>query len=280
MDLTVFAAVIAAAVMHAGWNVLVKLKLDRFLSLFLIQTLMGVIGAAMLAIFAWPAAASLPYALASGVLHLGYNLFLARSYRTGDLSQVYPIARGAAPLLTLIVTWLVAEERIGTLGIIGIGVLVAGIWLVSLVGRKGVKLDSLTLFFALGTSVFIAAYTVVDGLGGRMSGSPSGYAALVFVLDAIFLLAFALSTRGTRVISQVAPHWKNGLAGATLSAGAYWIAIWAMSNAHIAAVAALRETSILFVMLMSMKVLKETVTPPRIGGALFIVAGAVLLRLS
>jgi drug/metabolite transporter (DMT)-like permease len=158
--------------------------------------------------------------------------------------------------------------------------LVAGIWLVSLVGRKGVKLDSLTLFFALGTSVFIAAYTVVDGLGGRMSGSPSGYAALVFVLDAILLLAFALGTRGTRVISQVAPHWKNGLAGAILSVGAYWIAIWAMSHAHIAAVAALRETSILFVMLMSMKVLKETVTLPRIGGALFIVAGAVLLRLS
>lgn len=280
MDLTVFAAVMAAAVMHAGWNVLVKLKLDRFLSLFLIQTLMGVIGAAMLAIFPWPAAASLPYALSSGVLHLGYNLFLARSYRTGDLSQVYPIARGAAPLLTLIVTWLVAEERIGVLGILGIGVLVAGIWLVSLVGRKGVKLDSLTLFFALGTSVFIAAYTVVDGLGGRMSGSPSGYAALVFVLDAIFLLAFGLGTRGTRVISQVAPHWKNGLAGAILSVGAYWIAIWAMSHAHIAAVAALRETSILFVMLMSMKVLKETVTLPRIGGALFIVAGAVLLRLS
>ena len=280
MDLTVFAAVMAAAVMHAGWNVLVKLRLDRFLSLFLIQTLMGVIGAAMLAIFPWPAAASLPYALSSGVLHLGYNLFLARSYRTGDLSQVYPIARGAAPLLTLIVTWLVAEERIGVLGILGIGVLVAGIWLVSLVGRKGVKLDSLTLFFALGTSVFIAAYTVVDGLGGRMSGSPSGYAALVFVLDAIFLLAFGLGTRGTRVISQVAPHWKNGLAGAILSVGAYWIAIWAMSHAHIAAVAALRETSILFVMLMSMKVLKETVTLPRIGGALFIVAGAVLLRLS
>ena len=105
MDLTVFLAVIAAAFMHAGWNVLVKLRLDRFLSLFLIQGLMGVMGLAMLLIFAFPSAASLPYVATSGALHLGYNLFLARSYRTGDLSQVYPIARGAAPLLTLAVSW-------------------------------------------------------------------------------------------------------------------------------------------------------------------------------
>ena len=280
MDLTVFLAVIAAAVMHAGWNVLIKLKLDRFLSLFLIQILMGVMGLIMLAVFARPSAASLPYALTSGVLHLGYNLFLVRSYRTGDLSQVYPIARGSAPLLTLVITWLAAREEISSTGAAGIGILVAGIWLVSLVGRKGVKLDGLTLLFALGTSVFIAAYTVVDGLGGRVSGSPSSYAALVFVFDAVFLLAYALMARGPGIISAVAPHWKSGLAGAALSGGAYWIVIWAMSKAPIATVAALRETSILFVMLMSMRVLRETVTRPRIAGALLIVAGAVVLRIA
>ncbi len=280
MDLTVFLAVIAAAVMHAGWNVLVKLKLDSFLSLFLIQILMGVLGLIMLAVFIRPSAASLPYALASGVLYLGYNLFLVRSYRTGDLSQVYPIARGSAPLLTLVITWLAAHEEISPTGAAGIGILVAGIWLVSLVGRKGVKLEGLTLLFALGTSVFIAAYTVVDGLGGRVSGSPSSYAALVFVFDAVFLLAYALMARGPGIISAVAPHWKSGLAGAVLSGGAYWIAIWAMSKAPIATVAALRETSILFVMLMSMRVLGETVTLPRIAGALLIVAGAVVLRVA
>ena len=113
--------------MHASWNVMVKLKLDRFLSLCLIQTLMGFMGLLMLAVFPWPAAASLPYALASGVLHLGYNLFLARSYRTGDLSQVYPIARGAAPLLTLLATWILVHEEVGMLGALGVAVLVAGI---------------------------------------------------------------------------------------------------------------------------------------------------------
>jgi drug/metabolite transporter (DMT)-like permease len=280
VDSYVFAAVIAAAFMHAGWNILVKLKLDRFLSLFLIQTIMGLMGVLMLMVFGLPARASLPFALASGLLHLGYNLFLARSYRTGDLSQVYPIARGAAPLLTLILTWLAAHEAVSALGAAGVAILVSGIWFVSLAGRAPLRLDGLTLFFALGTSVFIALYTVVDGLGGRASGAPSAYAAMVFVFDAIFLLAYALIARGTRVIADVAPHWRSGLAGAALSAGAYWIAIWAMSRAPISAVAALRETSILFVMLMSVRVLRETVTASRIAGAGLIVAGAVILRLS
>jgi drug/metabolite transporter (DMT)-like permease len=280
LELTVFLAVLAAAVMHAGWNVLVKLKLDRFLSLCLIQTLMGLMGLAMLLVFPTPAASSIPYAVLSGVLHLGYNLFLARSYRTGDLSQVYPIARGAAPLLTLATTWLIAHEDVTPTAALGIAVLVAGIWFVSVVGRRGVRLDGYTIFFALGTSVFIAAYTVVDGLGGRVSGTPSSYAAMVFVFDAAFLAATALYLRGPGVIREVAPFWKSGLAGALLSAGAYWIAIWAMSNAPIAAVAALRETSILVVMLLSMRVLKETVTLSRLAGAAFIVAGAILIRLS
>ena len=280
MDLTVFLAVLAAAVLHAGWNVLVKLKLDRFLSLCLIQTLMGVMGLAMLAVLPWPSAASLPYAIASGVIHLGYNLFLARSYRTGDLSQVYPIARGAAPLLTLISTWIIVHEEISLTSAAGVAVLVAGIWFVSLAGRRAVRLDPATLFYALGTSVFIAAYTVVDGLGGRVSGAPSGYAASVFVFDALFLATTAIWLRGPGIIREVAPFWKSGTAGAAMSAGAYWIAIWAMSHAPIASVAALRETSILVVMLLSMRYLKETVTLPRLAGAGLIVAGAVLIRLA
>lgn len=280
LDFTVLLAVIAAAAMHAGWNVLVKLKLDRFLSMFLINSFMAMMGLVMLAIFPWPAAASIPYVVVSGALHLGYNLFLVRSYRTGDLSQVYPIARGTAPLLTLLVTWIAVHERIALAGAAGIGVLVAGIWLVSLGGRGRLRLDGMTLFFALGTSVFIAAYSVVDGLGGRASGSPSAYAALLFVLDGVLLAVIAFVSRGPAILRDVAPYWVSGLMGALLSGGAYWIVIWAMTEAPIAAVAALRETSIFFVVLLSVRVLKETVTLTRIGGALFIVAGAVLLRLS
>jgi drug/metabolite transporter (DMT)-like permease len=276
----VFLAVLAAAVMHAGWNVLVKLKLDRFLSLLLIQALMGVGGIAMLLAFPPPAAASIPYAITSGLLHLGYNLFLARSYRTGDLSQVYPIARGAAPLLTLLVTWSLMHEEVNLTSGAGVALLVAGIWAVSLVGRRAVRLDGLTLFFAIGTSVFITAYTIVDGIGGRVSGQPSSYTGMVFAFDAVFLSAAALAMRGPGVVRQVAPYWKTGVIGALLAGGAYWIAIWAMTKAPIASVAALRETSILVVMLLSIRILKEPVSLPRLGGALLIVIGAVLIRLA
>jgi drug/metabolite transporter (DMT)-like permease len=279
LDLTVFLAVLAAAVMHASWNVLVKLRLDRFLSLCLIQTLMGFMGLAMMAVFPWPSAESLPYAVTSGLLHLGYFLFLARSYRTGDLSQVYPIARGAAPLLTLAGTWSFMHEEVTLIGGAGVAVLVLGIWVISLVGQRGLRLDGLTLFFAIGTSVFVAAYTIVDGMGGRISGQPSAYAGMVFVFDAIFLSIAALAMRGPGILREVAPYWKTGIVGALLSVGAYWIAIWAMTEAPIASVAALRETSILVVMLLSMRVLKETVTMARLGGAMLIVAGAVLIRL-
>lgn len=266
--------------MHAGWNVMIKLRLDRFLSLCLIHGTMGVIGLAALTILPLPLLASLPYAIASGVIHLGYNLFLARSYATGDLSQVYPIARGSAPLLTLLASALIVGENIGLPAIAGIAILVAGIWFVSLVGRRTVRLDGMTLFYALGTSVFIAAYTIVDGVGARLSGAPLGYAASVFALDACFLIITVLATRGPRVIREVAPYWKTGLAGAALSGSAYAIAIWAMTQAPIASVAALRETGILVVMLLSARVLKEAVTLTRLGGAVLIVAGAVLIRLA
>jgi drug/metabolite transporter (DMT)-like permease len=280
LEITVFLAVIAAAFMHASWNLLVKLKLDRFLSLFLLQTLMGFMGIAMLFFFAWPASESLPYALVSGLLHTGYNIFLARSYKQGDLSQVYPIARGTAPLLTLLATWIIAHEHIGLLTTLGIGTLVLGIWLIAVGRSNTLQIDRTSLLFALGTSGFIAAYTVVDGLGGRISGAASGYTATVFILDAVFLLMAAFYMRGPGIIISVAPYWKSGLAGAFLSAAAYWIIIWAMTQAPIAAVAALRETSILFVLAMSAYYLKERMTWSRgLGGAL-VVLGAITLRLS
>ena len=280
MELTVFLAVLAAAFMHASWNLLVKLKLDRFLSLFLLQTLMGLMGIAMLFFFAWPSRESLPYALVSGILHTGYNIFLARSYRHGDLSQVYPIARGTAPLLTLLTTWIVAHEQIGVVAAFGIGILVSGIWLIAVERSKTLQLDRTSLFFALGTSFFIAAYTVVDGLGGRASGAASGYTAIVFILDAVFMFMAGLYMRGSGILKKVAPFWKSGAVGALLSASAYWIVIWAMTQAPIAAVAALRETSILFVILMSAKFLKEYMSWTRIAGGVLVVLGAVALRLS
>ncbi|CAN5344593.1 EamA family transporter [soil metagenome] len=280
MSLHIFLAVLLAALLHASWNLLVKINLDRFLSIFLLQIVMGLAALIMLAVFPRASLACLPYAIASGILHSGYNVFLARSYRTGDLSQVYPIARGTAPLLTFAGAWIFAGESVALAAGFGIVLLVAGIWATSMAGKRTLKLDGATLFFALGTSVFIAAYTVVDGLGGRASGSASSYAALVFVFDALIMMMIGVVMRGPGIFAAVLPAWKNGLVGGLLSLGAYWIVIWAMTQAPIAAVAALRESSILFVMGMSVVVLKERVTHWRIGGALLIVAGAILLRIS
>ena len=280
MDLHIFLAVLFAALLHASWNLLVKLDLDRFLALLLISCMVGLMGIAMLIAFPWPDMASAPYFVASGLLHTGYNIFLARSYRTGDLSQVYPIARGTAPLITFIGAWALAGETVTHFGTLGILLLVVGIWLTARPGAQSLRLDGMTLFFALGTSGFIAAYTIVDGFGARISGSASAYAGMLFLLDALFMIATALLTRGPQAFRDILPSWKSGAAGALLSAGAYWIVIWAMSLAPIAAVAALRETSILFVMLMSVFFLKERVTGFRLLGAALIVLGAVALRMS
>jgi drug/metabolite transporter (DMT)-like permease len=219
--------------------------------------------------------------VASGILHTGYNLFLARSYRTGDMGQVYPIARGTAPMLSFLGAYAATGETLSNEGLAGLVVLVGGIWLIAMKGGRGsLRLDGPTLFFALGTSVFIGAYTITDGLGGRVSGSPSSYAGFVFILDALMMTAATVWLRGAGAFKAVKPHLASGLAGAAMSAGAYWMVIWAMTLAPIGAVAALRETSILFAVLLSTAFLGEPLTRWRIAGAALIVAGAGLLRLA
>jgi drug/metabolite transporter (DMT)-like permease len=277
----VFLAVVASAVMHAGWNIIVKLRLDRLSALFLIQGLMGFIGLAMVLTFPWPSLDCWPFVVASGFLHTGYNLFLARSYRTGDMGQVYPIARGTAPFLSFLGAYVATGELLSNLGILGLCLLIAGIWLIAMKGGRGaIKLDGWTLFFALCTSGFIGAYTITDGIGGRISQSPSSYAGFVFLLDAIFLTIVTVAIRGIAIFAVVRPYFLSGLAGAGMSAGAYWVVIWAMTLAPIGAVAALRETSTLFAVLMSAAFLGEPLTRWRISGAVLIVAGAALLRLA
>ena len=279
MSTTVFILVLFAAFLHAAWNVQVKLNMDRFLGLFLIQTGMGFFGVAMLMVTGMPNTTGIITALCSGVLHTGYNLFLARSYQTGDLSLVYPLARGGAPFLTLLGTAFIMHDVPAPLAVAGIVILLIGLLLAGLSGLRRSAVDGRTQFFAGGTAVFIAVYTVVDGMGGRASGDPIAYAGLVFVLDGLFLFATGLVLRGPAILSHVLPHWKKGLFGAFASSLAYAIVIWAMAQAPIATVAALRETSIIFALAMSARYLKETLSAQRVIGALLIASGAILLRI-
>ena len=171
------------------------------------------------------------------------------------------------------------EEAVGLRGWIGILMLVAGVFLLSLRGGRGVTFDRRAVSFALFTAVMICGYSVADGLGARAAGSAHAYTVWLFLFDGVMMLTFALIRRGPAVTRDFASFWKEGLIGGTLSLAAYWIAIWAMTVAPIALVAPLRETSVLFAAAIAVFVLKEPLQRPRIIAALMIVTGIVLIRL-
>lgn len=280
MEAGVFGAVLVAAALHAGWNAIVKVGHDRFLSITLISIAAAVISLPALPFVAVPRAEAWLWLLGSVLLHTGYNLFLIQAYRAGDLGQVYPIARGAAPLLVSLVMVLGFGETLTPAAMAGVGLLVAGVWLMSVRGGRDLaKLERGAVAAALATSVFIAAYTVSDGLGARVSGSAPGYALWLFLLDGAAMLAILLAVRGGGAAAALRPYWRSGLAGGAMSLGAYSIAIWAMTVAPIALVAALRESSVLFAAAISVLVLREPPTAWRMLSALTILAGVVLARL-
>jgi len=279
MDPVVFAAVLAAAAMHAGWNAVVKISLDPLLSVVLIALAAGLVSAACLPFVPVPQGTVWYWIATSVVLHAGYKLFLVRAYRAGELGQVYPLARGAAPLIVGTVSVAFLGEALGPYQTLGVVVLVAGVWAMAFRGGHLVnRLDRAAVFFAIGTSCFIASYTLVDGTGARQATSAAGYTLWLFLLDGLLTAAICFALRGIDGYRRMAREWRSGLAGGVMSLGAYWIAIWAMTEAPIAAVAALRETSVLFAVAISAVALREPLTRWRAGAAVVIVGGVVLLR--
>jgi drug/metabolite transporter (DMT)-like permease len=280
MDTFVFAAVLFAAACHAGWNATIKRGLDPLATTVLISLGAAIVSAAVLPMVGWPAAAAWPWCGASVAIHLVYFAALIESYRAGDMGQVYPIARGSAPLLTAVATTVFVGERLGLSGWGGIVLLVAGVILLSLRGGRDLtRLDRKAVGFALFTAVTICGYSVVDGVGARLAGSANAYSAALFAGIGPVMLIYALARRGREVMAAMGRHWGLGLAGGTLQLGSYGIAIWAMTVAPIAIVAALRETSVLFGAAIAVVFLKEPLRPSRVGAALLIVAGLMLIRL-
>jgi drug/metabolite transporter (DMT)-like permease len=280
MDAYVFAAVLFAAACHAGWNATIKRGLDPLATTVLISIGAAIVAAACLPVVGLPDRAAWPWCVASVLIHLFYFAALIESYRAGDMGQVYPIARGSAPLMTATATALFIGERLGLLGWCGIILLVAGVLLLSLRGgRELAQLDRRAVGFALFTAVTICAYSVVDGVGARLAVSANAYSIALFLGIAPVMLIYALVRRGHAVIPAMGRNWGLGLAGGALQLGSYGIAIWAMTLAPIAIVAALRETSVLFGAAIAVIFLKEPLRASRIGAALMIVAGLVLIRL-
>ena len=280
MENFVFLAVLFAAVCHAGWNALIKVGLDPLSTTTLISLGSGVVALFFLPFVGVPAWPAWPWLIASVIIHLFYFASLIESYRTGDLGQVYPIARGSAPLMTAAATTIFVGELLSPLGWGGIVALVAGVFLLSARGGRDLaKIDRRAVGFALFTALTICAYSVVDGIGGRLAGNPNAYSLWLFFGIALVMLPYALFRDGRDVIPAMSKYWRRGLLGGALQLLSYGIAIWAMTVAPIAIVATLRETSVLFGAVIAVVVLKEPLRALRIAAALLIVCGLVLIRI-
>jgi len=235
METFVFLAVLFAAACHAGWNALIKVGLDPLSTTTLISVGSGIVALAFSPFVGVPAWAAWPWLAASIVIHLVYFASLIESYRTGDLGQVYPIARGSAPLMTAAVTSIFVGEKLSALGWAGIAALVGGVLLLSARGARHLaEIDRRAIGFALFTALTICAYSVVDGIGARLSANPNGYSVWLFVGIAVVMVPYALYRDGRDVIPAMQRFWLRGFAGGALQVLSYGIAIWAMTVAPIA----------------------------------------------
>lgn len=278
MTLGVFLAVLVAALLHAAWNALVKTGLSKQTSMFLLSTGNLVFGAVVAAFHPLPEAHVWPWLVGSGLIHTAYQLFLAYAYEQGDLSRVYPIARGTAPLMVLIVSVLFLSDPLDGWDFAGILVLGFGIALMA----RGVFTNGESrklLPYALGAATATAGYTLTDGLGARVSGEPVAYVAWLLILAGVFFAPAVVVLKGRAVIRADARAWGIGLVAGCASFAAYAIAVWAMTAAPIALVSALRETSVLFAVLIGWAFFGERIDRTKAIAAALIVAGAAVTRL-
>jgi drug/metabolite transporter (DMT)-like permease len=280
MDFFVFIAVLVAAACHASWNALLKLNMEPIVATTLVAMASGLVAVPFVCVVDLPHTGAWPYLAASVAIHIGYYLALAEAYRYGDLGQVYPIARGAAPLLTAVVATVTLGETLGLFGWAGVIALAAGILLLAVRGgRADRRFDARSVAFALLTSLTITAYTLSDGIGARVAGSATAYTAWLFLLSGAAMSLYGVIRLGPRRLAGYSrANWAIALGGAALSTAAYAIAIWAMTVAPIALVAALRETSVLFATLISTLLLREPWLAARIAATLMVLTGALLLR--
>jgi drug/metabolite transporter (DMT)-like permease len=279
MDPIVLSLVLAAALLHATWNALVKSGGDPFVRLAVVNAVGGLCTLPLLFLVAPPAPPSWPYLIGSVIVHCVYSLALAFGYRFGDLSHVYPIARGIAPPLVALAAWVVAGEGVGLLGLLAILVISGGI--VSLAFTNDGRLVALKpLTFGLITGFTIAAYTLFDGLGGRAAGNVLGYIAWLFVIDAVpFSILIACRDR-RRLGPALAACWRPAALGGVLSVIAYGLVIWAMTLTPMAAVSALRETSVIIAALIGTRVLREPFGRRRVLAASVVAVGVIMLQVS
>lgn len=270
-------AVLVAAVTHAGWNAIAHGIKDQLVAFTLLET-GGMLCGLLLACFApLPAAEAWPYLIGSVAIHIAYMCLLMQSFRLGDFGQVYPIARGIAPLVVTVLAAVFVGEVPGPWQTAGVVVASAGLGGVALWGIRGSQGQGLAVLAAVGTGLTIAAYTVVDGVGVRASGTSLGYTAWLLLIMGVLLPAGAFAVRGGQLAAQLRPVAVRGLLGGVLSVFAYGLVLWAQTRAELAPVAALRETSIIAGAVIGAVLFKERFGAPRVVAAALVVAGIGLM---
>ena len=277
MSVTVLLAVLGAALLHAGWNALIRLGASKVTVMLVMTLCQGTLGLALIGFYPWPAGPVWPWLAASGVFHAAYKLFLAFAYERGDLSRVYPLARGAAPLLVLVVTTALFGASLSGTETLGILILGAGIMLMA----RGAFLsgeDRRMVPLALGAAAMTAGYSIVDGMGARAAGDAGLFVAWMFFIDAVIFTPTLVALRGRAVFRADLRVWGMGALAAAASYGAYLTVVWAMTQAPIALVTALRETSILFAILIGWLAFGERMDRVKLSAAALIVAGVMVTR--
>jgi len=271
-------AVLGAALLHAAWNAMLKGGRDKALDMAIVVAFSGLIALPFLPFVPLPAPASWPYIGVSLVIHIGYYSALVGTYRAGDLSHGYPLMRGVAPLLVAGFGAAVLGELPGAWMWLGIVLISGGVIGIAFVGGASFLHNRRATAWALTNAALIAAYTLVDGTGVRLAGSTASYAAWVFFLDGFPYVLIVAWLRRAEFLHYARRHWQRGLAGGALSVAAYVIALWAMTLAPIAAVAALRETSVIFAAILGAWLLKEPFGRARLAGAAAVLCGVVALK--
>lgn len=278
MSTVVFSVVLLAAALHASWNALVKGGLDKSLSMSAVVLGQGLCGAAALLFVPAPAPESWPFLAVSVLLHIGYQAFLMSSYRIGDLTQVYPIARGSAPLLVALVSVLVLGVSLSATELAAVLVIGVGIISLGLVRQADGLRNRNAAVLALITGLFIASYSLVDGMGARAAGTAVGFFGWVAVLNAPLYLAAVWMWRAPAV-TGLPRAWKVVFLGGGASFAAYALVVWAFMQAPIALVTALRETSIVFALLIGVVFLNERLDLGKLASTMATLTGAALMRL-
>jgi drug/metabolite transporter (DMT)-like permease len=278
MSNDVLLVVLCAALLNAGWNSAIKVGADRTAAMALTTLIGSAISLLALPFIELPGPTTWTLLALSIVIHTAYHLVLPLAYDHGDMGQVYPLARGTAPLWVLVAAGLLTGEWPAAGAIVGVACLCAGVLLLALQRAAGGG-QAKAVGLALLTGVLIAAYTVADALGGRSAGSALGFAVCVTLGDGIATALAVWLWKGRSVLRVDARAFALCGAAAAMQMGAYWLIVWALARAPMAAVSALRESSVLFVALISALLIKERMGTRRIGAAVLVFIGIGLMRL-